>query len=86
MKNQSLALGSLVKEYCEIVANSTSSETSNSEIDWVKVENELQLKAEWTQNGVHHLSSLVRNYGSFVLRNALALAIATGIEDGELKL
>ncbi len=86
MKNQSLTLGNLVEEYCEIVADATLSKTSSNEIDWVKLENELQVKADWTKKGAQHILNLVRNYGSFVLRNALALAIAADIEDGSLNL
>ena len=43
-------------------------------------------EADWTPNAADHLVSLVQNYGFFVLRNALALALALGIEDGELGL
>ncbi len=36
----------------------------------------------WTENGAQVLLDLARRYGSFILRSALALAIALGIEDG----
>ena len=42
----------------------------------------LATEAEWTPRAAGHLVSLARNYGSFVLRNALALAEAMDIEDG----
>jgi len=38
---------------------------------------------DWTQDGAEQVASLARNYGAFVLRNALALAISLEIEDGE---
>jgi hypothetical protein len=36
----------------------------------------------WTPEGAAVLMDLVTQYGAFVLRNALALAIALDIEDG----
>jgi len=39
---------------------------------------------DWTNNGACTIVSLANNYGTFMLRNALALAIALGKEDGEL--
>jgi hypothetical protein len=41
---------------------------------------------EWTQEGAAQVAALSREYGAFVLRNALALATALGIEDGLLGL
>ncbi len=40
--------------------------------------------AEWTTNGAEAIVRLAREYGVFVLRNALALACVLDIEDGEL--
>ena len=40
-------------------------------------------QADWTERGALAIVKLVREYGSAVLRNALALANAMGIEDGE---
>ncbi len=39
--------------------------------------------AEWTEEGAQAVVMLAKQYGSFVLANALALAEALGIEDGE---
>ena len=39
-------------------------------------------KANWTSEGARELVDIARKYGAFMLRNALALAIALGIEDG----
>lgn len=39
--------------------------------------------ADWTPRAAHHLTILASEYGSFFLRNALALAIAMDIEDGD---
>lgn len=55
-----------------------------NQIDWTRVEAKLHNEMEWTQEGAAQVAALVRDYGAFVLRNALALAISLGIEDGEL--
>ena len=48
------------------------------------VEGALTHEAEWTPEAAAHLLRLVRAYGSFMLRNALAISLALGVEDGEL--
>lgn len=53
-------------------------------INWEQVESKLQNEMEWSKEGATRIASLTRQYGEFVLRNALALAISLGIEDGEL--
>jgi len=40
--------------------------------------------ADWSESAAEHLLQLARDYGVFMLRNGLALAIALGLEDGEL--
>ena len=37
----------------------------------------------WTEKGARAVVTLAHEYGVFVLRNALALANAMGIEDGD---
>jgi hypothetical protein len=44
----------------------------------------LRYDAEWTPKAASHLLKLARAYGSFMLRNALAISLALDIEDGEL--
>lgn len=39
--------------------------------------------AEWTEEGAATVLMLAKQYGTFVLANATALAEALGIEDGE---
>jgi hypothetical protein len=58
----------------------------NNEIDWDKLIDLLCSKGDWTTQGAETLVAIVRNYGSFILRNALALAVVTNIEDGKLGL
>lgn len=41
--------------------------------------------AEWTSNGARVVVRLARQYGTSVLRSALAVADAMGIEDGDSK-
>jgi len=45
---------------------------------------ELHRTHDWTECGARAVVSLANDYGAFILRNALALAIALGKEDGEL--
>ncbi len=40
-------------------------------------------RADWTEDGARELVRLARRYGTSILRNALALAEALGVEDGE---
>lgn len=40
-------------------------------------------RADWTERGATAVVDLAKRYGSFVLANALALAEALEIEDGE---
>jgi len=49
-----------------------------------RVETMLAEKAEWSPAAAQHLVQLAQEYGSFMLRNATAIAIALGIEDGDL--
>lgn len=39
--------------------------------------------ADWTEQGARTVLLLARQYGTSILRNALALAAAMDIEDGE---
>jgi hypothetical protein len=72
----------LFSEYENLVRESTAD--LKSEVDWTKLQTELVQTAEWTDSAASHLIDLARNYGSFVLRNALALAVASDIVDGEM--
>jgi len=46
--------------------------------------NALAKQGDWTEQAASHLLQLVNDYGSFMLRNALALSLAMNVEDGEL--
>lgn len=44
----------------------------------------LVCEGDWTPDAAYHLLQLARQYGAFMLRNALAIALALEIEDGDL--
>jgi hypothetical protein len=46
---------------------------------------ELCRSHDWTDSGARAVVSLAEGYGSFMLRNALALAIVLEKEDGDLR-
>ena len=46
----------------------------------------LEEMCDWSHNGATALVFLARQYGAFILKNALALAEVLDIEDGELGL
>jgi len=48
------------------------------------LEEALTHAADWTPEAAEHLLRLATAYGSFMLRNALAISLALDIEDGEL--
>lgn len=39
---------------------------------------------DWTPRAAERLQQLAKDYGSFMLRNALAISLALEIEDGDL--
>ncbi len=39
-------------------------------------------RCDWTPEGANTVVTLAKEYGTFILRNALALALALKIEDG----
>ncbi len=73
-----------IQEYDSVFLTPKEQSTSERYSDWKQVEAKLQHEMEWTQEGASHVAALARNYGGFMLRNALALATALGIEDGSL--
>lgn len=76
----------LVDEYQTLMNEVNPDRVVGHTIDWSAVAHKLEQEADWTPKSVDHLTALVRDYGSFVLRNALALALALHVEDGELGL
>lgn len=70
-------VGGLVEEYETLFADADTD--SHKSLETVLVDD-----AEWTPQAAEHLLRLAREYGSFMLRNALAISLALDIEDGEL--
>jgi len=73
----------LESEYLTYVRSATG---KDHEIEWNKLIALLCSGGGWTRQAAETLVSIVQDYGSFVLKNALALAIATNTEDGQLGL
>jgi hypothetical protein len=73
----------LVDEYRNIVNQARS---RRGDVDLAALCIILQSQGEWTSCGAAHLLSVARQYGTFFLRNRLALATALQIEDGALGL
>ena len=67
---------SLVKEYTSLL-----DETGDNTDVLLK---RLETDSAWSADAAEHLVKLVKDYGSFMLRSALALAIALKHEDGNL--
>ena len=75
-----------VQEYQSLLSNIKIPAHSTGHSQWDEIRKRLRTEAGWTEEGSKHIETLARNYGSFVLRNALALAITLNIEDGKLGL
>ena len=71
---------SAVNEYRSLLA---SDEVDDTEVmDMSSLVQHLSLSHGWTEEGARVIVSLANEYGAFMLRNALALALALGKEDG----
>lgn len=68
---------SLLAEYDTIIAEVGEDATDD------QVVAALVRDADWTEQGAREVLHLARQYGTSILRNALALASAMQIEDGE---
>ena len=67
----------LIDEYRALVTE-LRDEQDAAALRWLLVRH-----AEWTEEGAAAVVHLAKHYGTFVLSNALALAEALEIEDGE---
>jgi hypothetical protein len=56
---------------------------SKESIDDERLVYELARHHDWTTEGARAVLSLANEYGGFMLRNALALAVVLGKEDGD---
>jgi hypothetical protein len=74
-------LGSALHEYQGLLA---SSEVGGTElVDMAHLIQHLSRAHDWTEEGARLTVTLANEYGVFILRNALALALALGKEDGD---
>ena len=79
-------VGAILDEYESFEAVRAHARSHDGDVDWADIAESMRSEGAWTSAGAEHVAFLAKQYGSFVLRNALALALALGIEDGELGL
>jgi hypothetical protein len=74
-----------IGEYGSALMGITDSGTTTADsVPWELVETRLTNEHGWTTDGAEQIVRLAREYGAFMLRNALALAKVLELEDGEL--
>lgn len=78
-------LESLIAEYEGLLVNSKHSESTVAGENLRSAVCVLTKSADWSLRGAKEIARLVDDYGAFMLRNALAVAIVLGMEDGELE-
>ena len=71
-------------EYRDMFAEIKHSQKDKEDLHWELVQWKLSRIGDWTPKGAEEITKLARKYGSFILRNALAIASVLSIEDGEL--
>ncbi len=76
-------LESAITEYEGLVQSTNMEEGDQLKFDG-RIAKRLCLSHNWTEQGAEVIVGLARDYGAFMLRNALALAIVLGAEDGRL--
>ena len=81
MKQKHLPIDNLLSEYETLVAETG---VPGAHPDWDSLKTSLVSEADWSNHAAEHLVALAREHGSFMLRNAYALALALQIEDGSL--
>jgi hypothetical protein len=81
---QEAHLDSLISEYKELLLQTAPPESTAAEVNLELLADALCKSADWTEGGADMIVQLATAYGAFMLRNALALAVALGTEDGEL--
>ncbi len=79
--NEAELLEIVVDEYRGLVHQSRS-DTSRGRNPDAGIIQDLVASADWSNDAARELVQLANQYGVFMLRNALALAMAMGKEDG----
>lgn len=72
---------SLVNEYKNLFQGKLINE-SDAQLDEAGVVGKLVMSADWSAPAAYELVRLAEQYGAFMLRNALAVAVVLGKEDG----
>jgi len=72
---------SLVAEYATLLRARLSKDPQSLR-DETGIIEDLEASADWSTSGARELVRLADNYGAFMLRNALAIAVVLGKEDG----
>ena len=81
MIDQAALLQSAISEYDCAVSSASKQATPSGQRD--QLITILSKEHEWTSEGARAVVSLANNYVTFVLRNALALAVVLDKEDGD---
>ena len=90
--NEELRIESLVAEYKELMEELLSkaeirkqkAEIAQTSVSAERLAAALAGRHDWSEAGAAAVVALAADYGSFMLRNALALALALDVEDGRL--
>jgi hypothetical protein len=82
MIDQTALLQSAISEYDSTV--NSASKKATRKADPEQLARALAKDHDWTDSGARAIVSLANNYGAFMLRNALALAVVLDKEDGDL--
>ena len=77
-------LESLISEYEELLRQGTQSKNTVPGENVRSTVCAVGKSADWSRRGASEIARLANDYGAFMLRNALAVAIVLGMEDGEL--
>jgi hypothetical protein len=80
--NEIELIESTISEYRDLLE--LSGEGKDRLLDKNDIISDLACKHDWTLQGAQTIVSLACEYGAFILRNAVALAIVLEREDGDL--
>ena len=81
MTTEGTLLESRIHEY-ENLLKGMQDERQADQDNLLNITQALCRNADWTARGAQEIVELVKNYGTFILRNALAVAVVLGMEDG----
>ncbi len=84
LMNTSANISNIVEEYKSILEEAATVSEGHISSNSDKIERLLVAESDWTPRAAEHLIRLSKDYGSFMLLNALALSLALEIEDGAL--